>query len=57
MNNRVDPGHGLRDGRPIRQRGADKLMGHPCEIGQPADRQVVENPDPIAPFDEVPDER
>jgi hypothetical protein len=32
-------------------------MGHVRHIGQPADRQVVENPDPIAPFDKEPDER
>jgi hypothetical protein len=31
-------------------------MRNAGEIGQPADRQVVENPDPIAPFDEQPDE-
>jgi hypothetical protein len=32
-------------------------MRHAPEIGQPADRQVVENPDSITPFDEEPDER
>jgi hypothetical protein len=32
-------------------------MRHAREIGQTADRQVIENPDPIAPFDEQPDER
>jgi hypothetical protein len=32
-------------------------MGNAGQIGQPADREVVENPDPIASFDEEPDER
>jgi len=32
-------------------------MGHTGQIGEPADREVVENPDPIASFDEEPDER
>jgi hypothetical protein len=32
-------------------------MGHAREVGQPADRKVVQNPDPIASFDEEPDER
>jgi len=52
MDDRVDTGYGLRDSGSIGQRGTDKLMRHAGEIGQPADRQVVENPDPIAPFDE-----
>jgi hypothetical protein len=57
VDDRIDARDRLRHGCPIRQRSADQLMGHACEIGQPADRQVVENPDPIAPFDEEPDER
>ena len=32
-------------------------MGHASEIRQAADREVVENPDPVAPLDEQPDER
>ena len=32
-------------------------MRHAVEIGELADREVVENPDPVAPFDEQPDER
>ena len=57
MDDRIDTGHGFGDGGPIGQRGANQLMRHPGEVGQPADRQVVENPDPIAPFDQEPDER
>jgi hypothetical protein len=57
MNDRIDPDDGLGNGRSIGQRGVDQLVGHAGEIRQPADRQVVENPDSIAPFDEQPDER
>jgi hypothetical protein len=57
VDDRVDARDRLRHGCPIGQRGADQLVRHACEIGQPPDRQVVENPDPIAPFDEEPDER
>jgi len=32
-------------------------MRDACEIGQPADREIVKNPDPITPFDEESDER
>jgi len=32
-------------------------MGHAGQIGQPANGEVVENPDPIPSFDEEPDER
>jgi hypothetical protein len=57
VDDRVDAGDRLRDGRPIGQRRSNQLMGHASEIGEPADREVVQNPDPIASFDEEPDER
>ena len=57
MDDRIDTGHRFRDGGPIGQRSADKFMRDACEIGQPADREIVKNPDPITPFDEESDER
>jgi hypothetical protein len=57
MDDRIDPDDGPGNGRSICQRGVDQFVGHAREIRAPADRQVVENPDPIAPFDEQPDER
>jgi len=57
VDDRVDAGDRLRHGRPIGQRRTYQLMGHTGQIGEPADREVVENPDPIASFDEEPDER
>jgi hypothetical protein len=40
----------------IRQPCPDELVRHPLDVGQPSDREVVENPDPITAFDEQPDE-
>ena len=57
VDDRVNTGDRLGDGGPIGQRGADEVMGHAVEIGQPADRQVVENPDLVAALDEEPNER
>ena len=57
MDDRVDAGDGLGDGRAISQWRPDERMRNAAEIRQPADRQVVENPDPIATLNKQPNER
>ena len=56
MDNGIHPRHRPPDGGTVRERRLDELVRHAGEIRQPADRQVVENLDPLAAFGEQPDE-
>ena len=53
----VDVGDRVGDDGRIGQPGLDELMRDAGEIRRAADRQVVENPDRVAAFDEQPNER
>lgn len=57
LDDRVGARDCLRDGGTIRQGRSNQLVGNPVEVREPADREVVENPDSVTAFDEQPDER
>ena len=52
MDDPVRPGHGRRHRVAIGQVGSDELVGDAVEIGEMADREVVEDPDTIAALDQ-----
>jgi hypothetical protein len=53
----VDVGDGVGDDGRIGQPSLDELMRDAGEIRLAPDRQIVENPDGVAAFDEQPDQR
>jgi hypothetical protein len=57
VDDRVDTGNRLNDGATIGEGRLDEIERNAAKVGQPSDRKVVENSDPIAAFDEQADER
>jgi hypothetical protein len=57
VDDRIGPRDGPGDRVDVRQPGLDELVGDAVEVGEVADREVVENPDPGASLDKKPADR